>query len=101
MVAGTSLPYLALWLRADSFSGEPGSVYAWILPPYPEDGLAYLAWVKQAAQGAALLADGLAGGRLAGLVDHLRLREAGGTCLDGLVHPRAAQLRHEYGLPPG
>ena len=54
MVVATSLPYLALWLDADRFSGEPGSVYTWILPPYPEDGLAYLAWIKQAAQGALL-----------------------------------------------
>ena len=40
--------------------------------------------VKHAAQGAALLADGLAGGRHADLVDALRLREASGTALDGL-----------------
>jgi predicted butyrate kinase (DUF1464 family) len=42
---------------------------------------------KSAAQGAALLADGLAGGRYAPLVERLRLREAGGTALDHLrVH---------------
>jgi predicted butyrate kinase (DUF1464 family) len=34
------------------------------------------AWVKHAAQGAALLADGLAGGQQERLVEHLRLREA-------------------------
>jgi predicted butyrate kinase (DUF1464 family) len=43
------------------------------------------AWVKEAAQGAALIADGLAGGRTSPLVDHLRLRDASGTCLDGLI----------------
>jgi predicted butyrate kinase (DUF1464 family) len=37
---------------------------------------------KAAAQGAALLADGLAGGRWAPLVERLRLREASGTALD-------------------
>jgi predicted butyrate kinase (DUF1464 family) len=37
-----------------------------------------------AAQGAALLADGLAGGRSAPLVERLRLREASGTALDHL-----------------
>jgi predicted butyrate kinase (DUF1464 family) len=37
-----------------------------------------------AARGAALLADGLAGGRYAPLVDGLRLREAGGGPLDHL-----------------
>jgi predicted butyrate kinase (DUF1464 family) len=42
------------------------------------------ATVKHAAQGAALLADGLAGGRHADLVASLRLREATGTTLDGL-----------------
>jgi predicted butyrate kinase (DUF1464 family) len=42
---------------------------------------------KAAAQGAAVLADGLAGGRYAALVDRLGVREAGGTALDHLrVH---------------
>jgi predicted butyrate kinase (DUF1464 family) len=40
--------------------------------------------VKSAARGAALLADGLAGGRYAPLVDALRLREARGGVLDHL-----------------
>jgi predicted butyrate kinase (DUF1464 family) len=39
---------------------------------------------KQGAQGAALMADGLAGGRCAPLVRHLRIREASGTVLDHL-----------------
>jgi predicted butyrate kinase (DUF1464 family) len=39
---------------------------------------------KTAAQGAAVLADGLAGGRYAPLVERLRLREASGTALDHL-----------------
>jgi len=42
------------------------------------------AWVKHAAQGAALLADGLVGGRHADLVDSLELRGASGTALDYL-----------------
>ena len=37
---------------------------------------------KQGAQGAALLADGLAGGRHAPLVERLRIREASGSVLD-------------------
>jgi predicted butyrate kinase (DUF1464 family) len=42
---------------------------------------------KTAAQGAAVLADGLAGGRYAPLVERLRLREASGSALDHLrVH---------------
>jgi predicted butyrate kinase (DUF1464 family) len=40
--------------------------------------------VKSAARGAALLADGLAGGRYAPLVARLRLREARGSVLDHL-----------------
>jgi predicted butyrate kinase (DUF1464 family) len=50
------------------------------------------AWVKHAAQGAALLADGLAGGRRAPLVRQLRLEESAGTVLDWLTyrqHPTA------------
>ena len=39
---------------------------------------------KSAARGAALLADGLAGGMYAPLVDRLRLREARGGVLDHL-----------------
>jgi len=42
------------------------------------------ATVESAARGAALLADGLAGGRYAPLVDRLRLREARGGALDHL-----------------
>jgi predicted butyrate kinase (DUF1464 family) len=47
---------------------------------------------KQGAQGAALIADGLAGGEHRGLVDALRLREASGTVLDHLkvIDPGAA-----------
>jgi predicted butyrate kinase (DUF1464 family) len=42
------------------------------------------AWVKEAAQGAALIADGLAGGRFAKLVHDLKLRGSAGTVLDWL-----------------
>ena len=55
------------------------------------------AWVKHAAQGSALLADGLAGGSNADLVASLRLREATWTVLDWLrpgvecsVNPRSS-----------
>jgi predicted butyrate kinase (DUF1464 family) len=56
------------------------------------------AWVKHAAQGAALLADGLAGGTQTPLVDSLRLRQAAGTVFDGLLHPRVAPLRAAFGV---
>ena len=48
---------------------------------------------KTAAEGAALLADGLAGGRFAPLVEQLRLREASGTALDHLRMHGAASIR--------
>jgi predicted butyrate kinase (DUF1464 family) len=57
------------------------------------------AWVKHAAQGSAVLADGLAGGRHAELVERLGLRRAGGTVLDWLRHPRAGEVRTAFGLP--
>lgn len=52
---------------------------------------------KQGAQGAALIADGLAGGRCAPLVQHLRIREAGGSVLDHLhvISPEVARRRLE------
>ena len=50
---------------------------------------------KQGAQGAALIADGLAGGRCAPLVRHLRIREAAGSVLDHLyvISPETARRR--------
>ena len=48
---------------------------------------------KTAAQGAAVLADGLAGGRYAPLVERLRLREASGTALDHLRLHGARSIR--------
>lgn len=54
---------------------------------------------KQGAQGAALLADGLSGGRHAGLVDRLRVREAKGTVLDHLVFISPAAARRQLGIP--
>ena len=43
------------------------------------------AWVKHAAMGSSLLADGLAGGRHADLIEALALRSASGTALDYLT----------------
>jgi predicted butyrate kinase (DUF1464 family) len=48
---------------------------------------------KTAAQGAAVLADGLAGGRYVPLVERLRLREASGTALDHLRMHGAESIR--------
>ena len=53
---------------------------------------------KQGAQGAALLADGLAGGTSAALVERLGIREARGTVLDHLYVISAAAARARIGL---
>jgi predicted butyrate kinase (DUF1464 family) len=55
----------------------------------------FAAVAKQGAQGAALIADGLAGGVHAALVHAMRLRDACGTVLDHLyvVEPAAARRR--------
>jgi predicted butyrate kinase (DUF1464 family) len=60
------------------------------------DGFARMA--KQGAQGAALVADGLAGGRHAALVKRLRLEEAEGTVLDHLYLISAASARRRLAL---
>jgi hypothetical protein len=46
MVLATSVPYLVNW-----FFTPPGFHYTWIIPPYPEDSLGYMAWSQQAAHG--------------------------------------------------
>jgi predicted butyrate kinase (DUF1464 family) len=53
---------------------------------------------KQAAQGAALIADGLAGGASAALVSALGIREASGTVLDHLHVIAPADARRRLGL---
>jgi predicted butyrate kinase (DUF1464 family) len=55
---------------------------------------------KQGAQGAALLADGLAGGDKRELVERLRIREAKGTLLDHLVFISPGAARMRLGIPP-
>jgi predicted butyrate kinase (DUF1464 family) len=54
---------------------------------------------KEAAQGAALIADGLAGGAARELVETLRLREACGTLLDHLYLAGADGVRRLFGRP--
>lgn len=49
MAALTTIPYFwAYWAT------PPGFVYTWILPPYAEDSIAYMAWSRQAANGLVL-----------------------------------------------
>jgi predicted butyrate kinase (DUF1464 family) len=51
---------------------------------------------KEAAQGAALVADGLAGGQFTELVQTMKLREAQGTVLDYLHIRGAKELKRKY-----
>ncbi len=53
---------------------------------------------KEAAQGAALIADGLAGGRYRELVDSMRIREAEGTVLDHICVVEAEEIKKRYGI---
>jgi predicted butyrate kinase (DUF1464 family) len=53
---------------------------------------------KAAAQGAAILADGLSGGRWARLVERMRIRSASGTALDHLLVITPAEARRRLGL---
>jgi predicted butyrate kinase (DUF1464 family) len=55
---------------------------------------------RQAAQGAALIADGLAGGRFKPLVDALGIGNASGTVLDYLYVIPASAARAHLGLEP-
>ncbi len=58
------------------------------------DGFARVA--KEAAQGAALIADGLAGGPYAGLVEVMEIRGAAGTVLDHLHVRDSAAIKQKY-----
>lgn len=53
---------------------------------------------KEAAQGAALIADGLVGGPNRDLVEAMKLREARGTVLDHLHVAGADAVRRQFGL---
>ena len=82
------------WSRG--FAGRLRRRLARIAPVRPLRG--YAARAKQGAQGAAILADGLAGGRHAALVNRLRIREASGTALDYLAVISGADARRRLGV---
>lgn len=54
--------------------------------------------VKEAAQGAALIANGLAGGRYSELIDAMQIKKAKGTALDYILLPEIDALKKEYGV---
>jgi len=73
------------------FSETDGALPVEILTGFASSG-------RQAAQGAALVADGLAGGSQAELVDTLGLRAAQGTVLDHLYVIRREQAKRTLGI---
>lgn len=75
--------------------GELVNRLARVLPDMRVHALEGFASVKEAAQGAALIADGLAGGPSSALVDTMGIRDARGTVLDHLyvITPAAARAR--------
>lgn len=52
--------------------------------------------VKEAAQGAAVIANGLAGGKFSDLVDIMEIRKAGGTSLDYILLNEIEALKKDY-----
>ncbi|MCX9083446.1 MAG: DUF1464 family protein, partial [Candidatus Methanoperedens sp.] len=54
--------------------------------------------VKEAAQGAAIVANGLAGGRYSELTELMKIKEAKGTSLDYILLPEINVLKKEYGI---
>ena len=48
---------------------------------------------KETAQGYAIVADGIAGGKFKELVEWMRIKEASGTALDYIFHPKGRPLR--------
>ncbi len=54
--------------------------------------------IKEAAQGAAIVANGLAGGKYKKLVDNMKLRDAKGTVFDYIHLDVAEELKRKYGI---
>lgn len=48
--------------------------------------------VKEAAQGYAMVADGLMGGKFSELVDWMEIKKAKGTALDYIHHPKGVEI---------
>jgi predicted butyrate kinase (DUF1464 family) len=85
--------------RVPTIRGGLTSRLSRVIPGVTVETLSGLASVaKHAAQGAALLADGLAGGSAAPLVDALGLRNATGTVLDYLYVISQETARRRLGL---
>jgi len=103
MQCAVTTPGATLVLLSGRGAQEPGvrDALAAMLPSHTVSWLGSLPGleaVKAGAQGAALIADGLAGGRHAALVERMRLREAHGSVLDHLVVLAPDAARRTLGL---
>lgn len=82
--------------RIPKLTQELSDRLKWIAPVRRVEGISKE--VKEAAQGAAIVANGLAGGRYKELTDNMKLREARGTVLDYLSFESARELKKKYGI---
>jgi predicted butyrate kinase (DUF1464 family) len=85
--------------RAPAVAEALGQRLEGTLPVRPLLGFATR--VKEAAQGAALIADGLSGGAHRDVVDVMRLRGSRGSVLDHLYLAGADEVRRHFGLACG
>ena len=79
--------------RVDAIRNEVVRILSSFAPIHKMEGFAR---VKEAAQGAALIAEGLAGGINEEMVEVMGIREASGASLDHLYVEGAAALRERY-----
>lgn len=54
--------------------------------------------VKEAAQGAAIIANGLAGGSYSQLIETMKIKKANGTSLDHILLPEIETIRKDYNI---
>ena len=54
--------------------------------------------VKEAAQGAAIIANGIAGGNYSQLIGTMQIKEAKGTSLDYILLPEIENIKKDYNI---
>lgn len=90
----TKIRYVEEWLEKE---------LSRIAPVRRVEGLPGAREVKETAQGYAVVADGLAGGKFKELIEWMKIREAKGTALDHIYHPKfstCSKLRRGLSAEP-